>query len=86
MPLQAAMGEEDRSAHMLVNVLAVVRHLGSQRQLTPCNVKESKGHKKASFETSSVVIVAESVCENALSAWAIAKSYRIDELDALPDY
>ena len=81
VPLQAALSEKDRSARMLVNVLAVVRHLGPQRQFTTCNPKDSEGRDQRFLDQSSVVVVAESICENALSAWAAKKSYRVDEID-----
>ena len=83
VPLQAALSEEDRSAEMHVIVLAVVRHLGPQRQFTTCNSKDLEDCGQARFDQSCVVVVAESINEYALSAWEAKKSYRVDELNIL---
>ena len=84
VPLTSALGVEDRSAHMLVHVLAVVRGCPCPAPFTPCN--KIAGLQGRVFCRSSVVVIAQSVSEEALSPWSSSKSYRTDELDALPEW
>ena len=46
VPLQHAMGAEDQSAHMLVNVLAVVRSRGGHDGFTACNRRSDELHRQ----------------------------------------